>query len=374
MRLRRVGIADDSDLLDGQDGSSFASGNAFGTVVVATQSDVVADASNDTLTLVAGTGITITTDAGADSITITNSSSGGVSDGDKGDITVSGSGATWTIDNDAVTFGKIQNITTDRILGRDTAASGDVEELRVEGGIEFTGGGAIQTSAFTGDVTKTAGGTSTTIANNAVTTAKIADGNVTLAKIANAAASSKLLGSGASGSGAPYAEITLGTNLSMSGTTLNATGGGSSWTNVILGSDFVSSSASNTNVTGLSFTPAASTTYLVEIHLLLRTAAAATGPRPGIAFPTGMTDSGAWMQAPNSVTASAQRWWGTTATANAASTGVPNTTSSWMAIGGALLIMGGSPSGDFQITIASETGGTNVTVKAGSFIRYTAIS
>jgi plastocyanin len=36
---------------------------------------VVADSSTDTLTLVAGTGITITTDAGTDSITITNSGS-----------------------------------------------------------------------------------------------------------------------------------------------------------------------------------------------------------------------------------------------------------------------------------------------------------
>jgi len=99
----------------------------------------------------------------------------GVSDGDKGDITVSGGGATWTIDNDVVTFAKMQNIATDRLLGRDTAGSGDPEELTVSGGLEFTGSGGIQTSAFTGDVEKSAGGTTTTISNNAVTDAKLRD-------------------------------------------------------------------------------------------------------------------------------------------------------------------------------------------------------
>jgi hypothetical protein len=55
--------------------------------------------------------------------------SGGVSDGDKGDITVSGSGTVWTIDSDVVTFTKMQNIATSRLLGRNTAGSGDIEEL-----------------------------------------------------------------------------------------------------------------------------------------------------------------------------------------------------------------------------------------------------
>lgn len=113
---------------------------------------------------------------------------GGISDGDKGDITVSASGATWTIDNDAVTYAKMQNVSaTDRLLGRDTAAAGDVEELTVGGGLEFTGSGGIQRSALTGDVTASAGSGSTTIANDAVTTAKILDANVTLAKMANLA-------------------------------------------------------------------------------------------------------------------------------------------------------------------------------------------
>ena len=57
------------------------------------------------------------------------SAGGGVSDGDKGDITVSGGGATWTIDNLSVSFAKVQNIATARILGRTTAGAGSVEEL-----------------------------------------------------------------------------------------------------------------------------------------------------------------------------------------------------------------------------------------------------
>lgn len=53
-----------------------------------------------------------------------------VADGDKGDITVSGSGATWTIDNSAVTYAKIQNVSaTDKLLGRSTAGAGAIEEI-----------------------------------------------------------------------------------------------------------------------------------------------------------------------------------------------------------------------------------------------------
>ena len=50
--------------------------NVFGVIAVSGQSNVVADSTTDTLTLVAGTGITLTTNPTNDSITVTNSSTG----------------------------------------------------------------------------------------------------------------------------------------------------------------------------------------------------------------------------------------------------------------------------------------------------------
>ena len=56
---------------------------------------------------------------------------------------------TANVINDSITYQKIQNVTTDRLLGRDTSGSGDVEELTVGNGIEFTGTTGIQASTRT---------------------------------------------------------------------------------------------------------------------------------------------------------------------------------------------------------------------------------
>jgi hypothetical protein len=53
--------------------SGGSSSNAFATIAVAGQSNVEADSATDTLTLIAGTGITLTTNATSDTVTITNS-------------------------------------------------------------------------------------------------------------------------------------------------------------------------------------------------------------------------------------------------------------------------------------------------------------
>lgn len=53
----------------------------------------------------------------------------GLTDGDKGDVTVSGTGATWTIDAGVVTLAKMANLATDRLIGRATAGTGAPESI-----------------------------------------------------------------------------------------------------------------------------------------------------------------------------------------------------------------------------------------------------
>lgn len=149
-------------------------------------------------------------------------------------------------------------------------------------------------------------------------------------------------------------------------------GGADPWTYVVLAVDFTTSSASAVDVTGLAFTPAALTRYEFEATLLTRTATATVGPKPGVAWPTGTTDGVVTGWQTTSNTAQILVNGNPAGAALIGGTGVPNTTASWPAFIKGVVITGASPSGTLKIQLASETAGTNVTIKAGSFLKYRA--
>ena len=63
----------------------------------------------------------------------------GVSDGDKGDISVSLSGTAWAIDAKVVTFAKIQDIPELTLVGNPTATAGTAQTITLGAGLTFTG-------------------------------------------------------------------------------------------------------------------------------------------------------------------------------------------------------------------------------------------
>jgi len=85
--------------------------NTFNTVVVAGQSSVIADSTADTLTLVAGSNITITTNAGTDTVTINSTTS-------TGSITFVGT-TIDSADSSAITFTPTVAFDSDVVVGNE---------------------------------------------------------------------------------------------------------------------------------------------------------------------------------------------------------------------------------------------------------------
>ena len=166
----------------------------------------------------------------------------GVPDGDKGDITVSGGGTVWSIDSGAVdqdalasnsvgtgeikdknvTFGKLQDIPTQTLVGRATIGTGTAENIGLSSdfGIDpatfelyltnRTGNSIVGRSASTAgapaDIAATADGqvlrrASGVLGFGTVATDGIANDAITYAKIQNVSATDRLLGRSSAGAG-----------------------------------------------------------------------------------------------------------------------------------------------------------------------------
>lgn len=125
--------------------SSGGGGNAFGTIAVSGQSNVVADATNDTLTLAAGTNAVLTTDATTDEVTIGVNSSPTFTN-------IVATGSVAAVGNIGSITGNISGVggtfTGDATFGGDATISGDLYTTN----LNFIGGGtsAIGPSSVTG--------------------------------------------------------------------------------------------------------------------------------------------------------------------------------------------------------------------------------
>lgn len=108
-----------------------ATTNSFATIAVAGQSNVAADSSSDTLTFIAGTNVTLTTNASTDSITINSTASGGSESNSFATIAVAGQNSVVADSStDTLTLAAGSNITittdqsTDTITINSTASGG----------------------------------------------------------------------------------------------------------------------------------------------------------------------------------------------------------------------------------------------------------
>lgn len=142
------------------------------------------------------------------------------------------------------------------------------------------------------------------------------------------------------------------------------------WAYRRLTADFSTTSATAVAITGLAFAPAANKHYEVYAVLRTRTATATVGPRPGITWPTGLSDGVAQIRQTSSATANLVTNGNISAAILTAVGGVPNTTGSWPALVEISITAGAAPSGNVQLTMATETAGTAVTVKAGSYLKF----
>jgi len=148
---------------------------------------------------------------------------------------------------------------------------------------------------------------------------------------------------------------------------------GAGFTYSILLADFNNSTITANNV-GLSVALAINSVYEIQGSFIIQTSLNTVGAQLGIDFPTGVTGA-ARIDAPSTLTANISANSNGTSDFSSTISGHANSNIDFYAwMRGTIIVGATPPSGDLQITLKSEVGGTNVVLKAGSNVSFRKIS
>jgi hypothetical protein len=173
--------------------------------------------------------------------------------------------------NDAVTLGKLQNISTDRLLGRISTGTGDVEQIVftdfAQTLLDDTSASAARTTlglgvVATGDTINTAllenvSVTSAKIASGAVDSFQLADGSITSIKIATGAVGSGALASGSVIAGIIANDAVVTANIAASGVTFAKMASGSVGTIQLIDGSVTTAKIADSGITAIKLNLAA---------------------------------------------------------------------------------------------------------------------